>query len=196
MNSASPMENLDPTFGLSSLGEPEDLELAASLVPNARVFAALRMSKKAVKFAPICSLVLCRQDHIYWFFLPTTIILCFPCFALFGYGIFDGMKNTLFIITEKGIAATVVDHKVAGCCFCKTAKKFVEIPFESIALIDVITKKFCFNRKELATVHMIVTDSQPRDRYFCFEEPEAVVGMIRQLKLAKEQKSASHHHGK
>ena len=34
MNSASPMENLDPTFGLSSLGEPEDLELAASLVPK------------------------------------------------------------------------------------------------------------------------------------------------------------------
>lgn len=196
MASATLLNNPDPSFGLTSLGEPEDLELAASLVPNARVFAALRMSKRAVKLVPVCSFVLCQLDPLSLFFLPAALIFCFPCLALFMFGVSDSLKNTLFIITDRGITTTVVDHKMNGCCTCRTGKEVIEIPYESIALIDVITKKFCFNRKELPTVHLIVTDSQPRDRYLCFEEPEAVVIMLRQLKLAVEQNITSHQNGK
>ena len=183
MVTATPSDIFDYASRLSSRGDPEDLVLAASLLPDAKIFAALRLSKQATKVSMATSILLSGLSPVGYFLSA----LCLPCIPLCISGVVDSMKNTLNIITDKGIVTAVVDHKVAGCSPCKTSKDYVEIPYESIAVVEPDSKEVCCSSRKVPNVHLIVTDRQPRDRFLYFEEPEEVANLIRRLKDAKEQ---------
>ena len=166
----------EATIGLSNRGNLEDLTLAASLMPNVKIFAALRPPKQAAEVSSASSIVL-KGFGPFCCLVP---VLCIPCTGLWIAGVVDSMKNTLYIITDKGLSTVVIDHKVAGCCSIRNSRE--EIPYESIASIDVDSKELGCSRRPVANVHMIVTDRQPRDRCFYFEDPDKVADLLRQLK--------------
>ena len=123
MVTVTPSDIFDYASPLSSRGDPEDLVLAASLLPDAKIFAALRLSKQATKVTMATSILLSGLSP-FGYFLSA---LCLPCIPLCISGVVDSMKNTLNIITDKGIVTAVVDHKVAGCSPCKTSPCLFQI---------------------------------------------------------------------
>ena len=175
------MDTVDSAIGLSSQGDPDDLALAASLFPDAKIFAALRMSKQVKRVSSVTLMVMAELGQG----CNAELCWCCPCLFLCGAlcicATADRMKNTLYIITDQGIVTVEVDHKLAGCYNCRNSKDYIEIRYESITLIEEDTTKICWCRK-VPNIHIIANNPQPTDHHYYFEEPEKVVKLIHQLK--------------